>query len=198
MKYPAPAVEIAFDCFYVLVLGCIGFLLVKRKDPYSFTKVATYELAIALAFRVAFSAAYYFAGQSVGTLSASLRLEIPFYILIKVQFDMIFGWTSIQSCLEYILMDPTDAVEKIEQFERWIAALFSVMTSVFWGLVLTLLIVDLRKTTMSLAYYQTMYGLLVAFAGLALLCYIGVYITVRRTLQQLNTRAASQREQLLE
>ena len=182
MKYPSPAVEIGFDSFYILVLVCIGWLLVKRKDPYIFTKVATYELAVALLFRVAFSAAYYLTYQ-MGNLSANLRLEIPFFILIKVQFDMIFGWSSIQSCLSYILEDPTDALEKIERSERRIAALFTLVTTLFWAVILTLFIVDLQRADLSQVYFWTMYGILVAFAGLALVCYIGVYFTVSNTLR---------------
>lgn len=63
--------------------------------------------------------------------------EIPFYITIKIQFDMIFGWLTLHKIFGVILNSSVDDFGKVETKERQIRKIFDWTTAVFWVLLLS-------------------------------------------------------------
>ena len=41
--------------------------------------------------------------------------EVPFYVIIKIEFGMIFGWLTLKSGLEFILDSKSDDYTQIER-----------------------------------------------------------------------------------
>ena len=62
---------------------------------------------------------------------------VPFYISVKIQLDMIFGWLTLHQIFEVILNSSINDLAQVTTKEQKIKKIFKISTYAFWILLLT-------------------------------------------------------------
>ena len=63
--------------------------------------------------------------------------EIPFYIIVKIQLDMIFGWLNLHQIFDVILHNTITDLSNVATKEQKIERIFRLVTYAFWLLLLS-------------------------------------------------------------
>ena len=95
-------------CIVFTILAVFLVWVFMRKLLHNrYTKIAYLELVIALVLRIAACAVFaWFSNSRSNKLSSSLFSELffilPYYLVIKIAFALVFGWITLYSVLNNI------------------------------------------------------------------------------------------------
>lgn len=95
-----PTFDIIIGTLLVCLLIAISVIWCKKPPQNYYTRVATIELVIALFLSLFLAFMYH--TKVKNTRLYDYRFEIPFYIVIKLQYAMIFGWITFNQVLKII------------------------------------------------------------------------------------------------
>lgn len=90
----------------VSLLFTVGYLWYRQAPQNYYTRIATVELVIAIGLRLVCALTYFAKYKLLADWQSAMlfdyRFEVPFYIICKIQFGMLFGWITLQRVVQII------------------------------------------------------------------------------------------------
>ena len=128
-------INVCFSAVLVCLVGLISYMQIKRPSQNWFTRIAAIELITALCMRFLLGLAFLVLETKHSPQLTDYRYLVPFYMVIKVQLAVIFGWITLNSALQMIRRHDFFMEDILEYREKVIRIAFAGSSLVFWILI---------------------------------------------------------------